>query len=196
MATTAENVAQMAEWMRLNLTAQELAQITATVERTGSLAPEADTIAQFQAGHLSPAALTFFLPWLWQMRPDASRVPTEVWRGMFQCAAYTENRIVQQRPRRTFRAYRGATLQNRDGLSWSLDVEQAKYFARSRQAPGAIAHLWVTNIPPERLFARYTEGFENEVTADVRGLDVYPLEEEHRLPRPRRPIWGFWSARG
>ena len=104
---------------------------------------------------------------------------------MFEHAQYTEDMVVRERPRRTFRAYRGATSENREGLSWSLDVEQAKYFARFRQAPGVQAHVWVTNIPPERMFARFLDGYEKEITADVRGLDIRPLEQEHHLPRPR-----------
>lgn len=135
--------------------------------------------------------LTVFLPWMWRYREGNSTVPTDVWRAMFEHAEYTEDMVVRSRPTKTMRAYRGATEANREGLSWSLDVEQAKYFARDRQAPGVTtARVWVTNIPAERMFARYADGWEQEVTADVRGLDVHPLEEEHLLPRPRS--WWPW----
>lgn len=111
---------------------------------------------------------------------------------MFEHAEYTENMVVAPRPTRTVRAYRGATEANREGLSWSLDPEQARYFARDRQAPGVTtARVWVTNIPAERMFARYTDGWEQEVTADVRGLAIHPLEEEHLLPHPRA-WWQWW----
>ena len=190
MASKAENVAGMASRMRLNLSERELAEITATVTATGSFAPEPETVAQFRAGALTRGMLTFYLPWLWRYRQDDSRVPNDVWRAMFEQVEYTEDMVVRDRPRRTFRAYRGATTENREGLSWSLDVEQAKYFARSRQAPGARARVWVTNIPPERVFARFTDGWEKEVTADVRGLDIRPLEDERLLPRPRN--WPWW----
>lgn len=189
MASTAENVADMASHMRLSLSSQELASITATVERTGSFAPESEAVAQFQAGALSSGVLTFYLPWLWRYRPDQSKVSTDLWRAMFEHAKYTEDMVVRERPRRTVRAYRGATVENREGLSWSLDIEQARYFARSRQAPGAQAQVWVTNIPPERMFARYLNGLEKEITADVRGLEIRPVEEERLLRRPRPWPW-------
>lgn len=190
MASTAENVADMARHMRLNLSERELAMIVATVKETGSFAPEAATVAQFQAGVLTRGMLTFYLPWLWRYREDESHVPADMWRAMFEHAEYTEDMVVRERTRRTFRAYRGATSENRDGLSWSLDVEQAKYFARSRQAPGAQASVWVTNIPPDRIFAQFIDGPEKEITADVHGLDIRPLEDERLLPRPRN--WPWW----
>lgn len=184
-----ENIAGIAHSMRLNLTEHELSEIVATVKGTGSFAPEAEAIAQFQAGTMTPGVVTFYLPRLWRYRPDTSKVPSEVWRAMFEQAEYTEDMVVRERPKRTYRAYRGATFENRDGLSWSHDVEQAKYFARFRQAPGAPARVWVTNIPPERMHARYLDGWEQETTADVRGLDIRPIEEEHLLRRPRHWPW-------
>jgi len=189
MPKTAEYVAAIANRRCLHLSARELAEITAMVMETGSFAPESETVARFKAGALTRGMLTFFVPWLWRDRPDTSPVPNEVWRGMFEQVEYTEDMVVRDRPRRTVRAYRGATAENSDGLAWSLDVEQAKYFARSRQAPGAHAQVWVANIPPQRIFARFIDGWENEVTADARGLDIRPLEDEHLLPRPRNWPW-------
>lgn len=189
MSKTAEYVAALANRRCLYLSVHELAEITSMVVKTGSFAPESETVARFEAGALTPGMLTFFVPWLWRDRQDASPVPNDVWRAMFEHIAYTEDMVVRDRPRRTFRAYRGATAENRDGLSWSLDVEQARYFARSRQAPGARAQIWVTNIPSDRVFARFIDGWENEVTADVRGLDIRPLEDERLLPRPRTWPW-------
>lgn len=171
----------------LNLSARELADVAAIVDKTGNFAPESEVVARFNEGTLTPGVLTFFVPRLWRDRLGDSPVPTDVWRAMFEHAEYTENMVVASRPTKTVRAYRGATEANREGLSWSLDVEQAKYFARDRRAPGVTtARVWVTNIPPERMLARYTDGWEQEVTADVRGLAVRPLEEEHLLPKPAR----------
>lgn len=188
---TPEHVAAMAAHACLNLSAQELADVAAIVDKTGNFAPETEIVARFKSGTLTPGALTFFLPRLWCFRLGDSPVPIHVWRAMFEHAEYTENMMVAPRPTRTVRAYRGATEANREGLSWSLDPEQAKYFARDRQAPGVTtARVWVTNIPAERMFARYTDGWEQEVTADVRGLAVHPLEEEHLLPKPR--AWWHW----
>lgn len=183
------SVADIASHARLNLSESELATVSSVVLSTGNYAPEAEVVALFQEGKLSRGSLTFFLPWLWRYRADSSPVPSHVWRAMFDHAEYTEDCVVRARPRRTFLAYRGATAENREGLSWSLDADQAKYFARARQAPDALARVWVTNIPPSRLFARFS-GIEKEITADVRGLDIRPIEHERALPRPHsRPWW-------
>lgn len=184
MANTASNVQGMAEGMKLNLTAQELETVIAIVSQTGNFAPEAEVVAEFSGGALTPGTLTFFLPWMWRYRKDDSEVPTHIWRAMFQHAYYTEDMKVCPPPKRTVRAYRGATEANREGLSWSLDIDQARYFARSRQAPGDFsARVWVTNIPAERMFARFMSGLEKEITADARELDIRPVEEAHLLPK-------------
>lgn len=190
---TADSVRLMAADMNLTLSPGEAAGVTEIVELTGSHAPEAEVVARFLDGALTPGMLTYFVPWMWASRLDDSPVPTETWRAMFAEVHHTVNKRVVERPRRTVRAYRGATAANREGLSWSLDPGQARYFAASRQAPGATdARVWVANIPAERVFARFLDGWEKEVTADVRGLDIYPVEEERRLPRP---YWWFVRAR-
>lgn len=184
MYDIADTVQEMAADANIVFTPDEAARVTAIVEATGNYAPEAEVVALFQQGALSPNMLAFFLPWMWASRLDASPVPAETWRAMFQATPYTVDKRVTHSRGWSVRAYRGATEANRYGLSWSLDVGQARYFATSRQAPGVRdARVWVTNIPAERVFARFMQGWEKEVTADVRGLPVYPIEEERRLPR-------------
>lgn len=164
MTKTAEHMAKMADRASLTLSERELAEVVSIVEKTGNFAPEFEVVAKFTAGALSPGVLTFFLPrMMWRYRETDSHVSTDVWRAMFQHANYTDDRVVTPRPTKTVRAYRGATQANREGLSWSLDVGQAEHFARSRQAPGVTtACVWVTNIPAERVFARYLEEWEKE----------------------------------
>lgn len=177
---------------RIVHTKSDVEQITSIISRTGNLAPEAELVRLFSCGQLSQASVTYFLPRLWVGREGNSRVPAETWRRMFGVVAYTEDGIVQPRPRRTVRAYRGAIEANREGLAWSLDLHQAEYFARHRQAPGvSTGRVWVTNIPASRVLARVMEGWEKELVADVRGLEVLPIEQEARLPTPR---W-WWRQR-
>lgn len=176
----------MATRSRLVLSEDEIADACRLVNETGSLAPANAVAERFEEGALTTGILTLFLPRMWVNRPGRSTVPNRVWRAMFEHALYTEDTVVQRRPRRAQVAYRGATAGNREGLSWSLDVDQARSFARSQQAPGDYsARVWATRIPGDRVFARFMEGWEKEVTADVRGLDVRPLED---WP-PARPLW-------
>jgi hypothetical protein len=181
------DVRAMAARARLRLSDDEVAGVIRLINETGSLAPESAVAERFASGALTPGMLTFFLPRMWQYRDGYSATPLEVWRAMFERVQYTQDRIVQRRPHGTRLAYRGATEANREGLSWSLDVEQARYFARYRQAPRDLsARVWVTRIPSDRVFARFMEGWEKELTADVRGLHIVPLEE---WPSARVPLW-------
>jgi hypothetical protein len=174
----AENdVREMAARAHLVLSDDEFAGVVRLVNETGNLAPELAVVERFKSGSLSRGMLTFFLPRMWRFRLGHSPVPVEVWRAMFEFAEYTEDMVVQRPRRGTWIAYRGATEANREGLSWTLDVEQARYFARDRQAPGDYsATVWVARIPSNRVYARYMDGFEKELTADVRGLNVRSLE--------------------
>ncbi|MBF4608935.1 hypothetical protein [Curtobacterium sp. VKM Ac-1393] len=172
------DVRAMAERAQLTLSDDEFAGIVRLVNETGNLAPEPAVVERFESGALTPGMLTFFLPRMWRYRLGDSPVPGEVWRAMFEFAEYTEDMVVQRRRRGTWVAFRGATQANREGLSWSLEVEQARYFARDRQAPGdRSASVWVARIPSDRVYARYMGGIEKELVADVRGLDVRSLEE-------------------
>lgn len=186
----AENdVRAMAARAHLVLSDDEFAGIVRLVNETGDLAPESAVAERFSSGSLTPGMLTFFLPRMWRYRLGDSPVPIEVWRGMFEFAEYTEDMVVDKRRRGTQVAYRGATEANREGLSWSLDLDQARYFARGRQAPGDLsATVWVARIPSDRVYARYPDGIEKELVADVRGLDVYSLDEwrSHSAPPWRR----------
>ncbi|WIE57157.1 hypothetical protein DEI96_013495 [Curtobacterium sp. MCLR17_031] len=186
----AENdVRAMAARAQLVLSDDEFAGIVRLVNETGDLAPEPAVVERFNSGSLTPGMLTFFLPRMWRYRLGDAPVPIEVWRAMFEFAEYTEDMVVQRRRRGTRVAFRGATDANREGLSWSLDVEQARYFARDRQAPrDRSATVWVARIPSDRVYARYMDGFEKEIVADVRGLDVRSLEEwrSDGVPRWRR----------
>ncbi|MCY1692825.1 hypothetical protein [Curtobacterium sp. SL109] len=149
----AENdVRAMAARAQLVLSDDEVAGIVRLVNETGNLVPESAVVERFNSGSLTPGMLTFFLPRMWRYRLGDSPVPVEVWRAMFEFAEYTEDMVIQRRRRETRVAYRGSTEANREGLSWSLDLEQAWYFARFRQAPGDFsATVWVARIPSDRV---------------------------------------------
>jgi len=178
-----ETVEKIAQHLCLDLSDREIRLVLEIVNRTGDYAPRDEIINLFQGDELPPAVLTFFLPQIWNLKQDGCTVPNDVWHSMFQQCLFTTDRKVARKPRRIVRAYRGATAENRDGLAWSLDVEQARDFARSRQAPGSRAQVWATNIPPNRVYAHFMEGWEQEITADVRGLTIVPIEKESSLPQ-------------
>lgn len=186
--------ADIEDWVirnRIVHTDMDIDEIEGIIKRTGNLAPISELVRLFSRGEISRAALTLFLPRAWVGREANSQVPVETWRAMFEHIAYTEDGVVLPRPRQTVRAYRGATEANREGLSWSLDPRQAEYFARERQAPrDRTGRVWVVNIPADRVFARVLEGMEKEIVADVRDLDILPVDLEAQLPTLR-----WWSRR-
>lgn len=188
MRTEVEAV-EIATQNRISLSTADMSLIVDLVNSTDHWGPVDEVADLFERGVLSPEALTFFLPSMWENRPGQSTVPNETWRAMFEHALYTEQRKVKPRPRwGVVRAYRGAIEANREGLSWSLVLRQAEVFASDKQDPfGPRASVWVANIPVSRFYARYfdvlyAKGLEQEVVADVRGLDVYPIEDVDQLP--------------
>lgn len=72
--------------------------------------------------------------------------------------------------------FRGATEDNREGISWTLCLRQARYFAERRQAREvADATVWQCHVPANRLLAHFN-GVEHEYVADVRGLRIREAE--------------------
>lgn len=179
----------MVNWVGADFDQRDFNMVKSIINRTGSWAPLDEVVRLFRRDELSSAALTFFVPWIWSMQSEDCDVPNEVWHGMFQRCAYTVDKRVAKLPRRTVRVYRGATAENRDGLSWSFDVGQAAFFAKKKQVRGAPGEVWAANVPADYFYARYTEGWEQELTADVRELQVVPLANEADLPRVFRWPW-------
>lgn len=131
--------------------------------------------------------MSYWIPECWRYRRDTSSLDLDIWREMFRACAYTHDFKVSRLPRRPLTVFRGATESNKYGISWTLDIEQARYFATSRQDPFSTekAQIWVCTVPPERMFARIEKmSMENELVADVKDLDVRPAEPlrwQHRL---------------
>lgn len=127
-------------------------------------------------GDVSRELMTALLPSLWRYRQDKNTLPIDAWRTMFKHAYFTSAYRKTRRPRfRTITIYRGATEANREGISWSLDRGQARYFAQSRQDPNSRepTYVWTCQLPPGRQLANIGNmSFEAEIVADVRGLNI------------------------
>ena len=161
---------ELASSRGISLTATE-AKVAAELDRFGA---EGELANAFAAGALSRDLLTHLVPEAWRYRTDNSTVPDEVFREMFLAARFTQDFEVAPRPRRAVLAFRGASPRGREGIAWTLDLDQAQYFARARH--GQTATIWVCRIPADRILARYVRmSSENEVTADVRGLEITEL---------------------
>lgn len=61
-AETVKDVATMADRRNLSLTDHEVREVAAIVDQTGDFAPEAEVVARFADGALTPRMLTFSPP--------------------------------------------------------------------------------------------------------------------------------------
>jgi hypothetical protein len=153
-----------------------------------------------QDGRLTGDLATYLVPSVWRFRRDECDVPVDMWLRLFEATRYTSDFSVSRRPRFPLRLYRGATAANKKGLSWTTKLDQAIYFARSRQAPGAVAHIWIATVPARQLLA-YLGGWEHEYVVDPRELTVRQFDpasaqgrREARLPATRLLLTGRSTA--
>jgi hypothetical protein len=131
----------------------------------------------FKEGALDRDTLSYSLPDVWRYKLDNCSLPTELWREMFRASDFTVDGRRARRPRRRVRLFRGATGENRAGLSWTRSLVQANYFATYRQDPdGPLGQVWATVAPPQYLLARLPKKGEGEYVVDARGLTIRPVD--------------------
>lgn len=156
------------------------------------------SLAQLHADHrTSPELLAKFLHEAWRWRQDSQGLDLQLALSMFlelfDRHGFTMEGQPAPKPRGALTLYRGATSENRCGISWTLKPSIADYFAAYRQAPGAIGRVWTAHIPAARLLAFFPD--ENEFIADLRGMEdlVRPAPDTagpHLLAR-----WSTWRLR-
>lgn len=131
----------------MELTADQL--VVAAVFDSGEHAQDPAALAgAFAAGQIDPVVLSVVLPWVWRYKLDACTLPVGAWREMFAAVPYAVNGRATDRPRWARRLYRGATEDNREGLSWTAHLDVAGYFAAHRQAPHAMGRVWTAVVVP------------------------------------------------
>ena len=70
--------------------------------------------------------------------------------------------------------YRGSLTSTKRGLSWTLDLERAQWFAArgDMSGKGRQMSVWRCEVPRDRTLAHFGNRSEAEVVADVRGLRI------------------------
>jgi hypothetical protein len=138
----------------------------------------------FEQGELDRETLCAALPGVWRNKLDDCRIPIELWREMFRAADFTTDGRRTRRPGWPVRLFRGATVENRAGLSWTTSLVQANYFAKYRQDPwGAPGQVWTTVAPPQYMLARYPKEGEGEYVVDACSLTLRPVDLSAPLTR-------------
>lgn len=159
-----------------------------------------DTLAWLQReGRVDVPLLRAALPQAWRFRQDHTEVTREQSLGLFRDLhaglGFTIMGQPSLRPRGTLTLYRGATQENRCGLSWSVEPSEARYFAHARQAPGARASVWTVRVPAARCLMAVPH--EKELIVDLDGLEhlVHPASPEARTDRWTRAQFAWLTRR-
>ncbi len=126
------------------------------------------------AGQLSLAGLRLVLVEAWTI-PEwpASHLTARVWVSIFREAGFVSDPPDLRPPSEPLTVYRGATFGRRRGMSWTLDLDRARWFAsRSSLLTGRpVGMVFRSSIPPESVLAIMTGGRrEAEVVVDPVGL--------------------------
>lgn len=145
-----------------------------------------ETLVEFyRDGRADTALISDVLPDAWRGRQDDTRVDRataiELFRAAHADIGFSIRGKACPRPRGSLTLFRGATPENRHGLSWSANPATARYFADHRQAPHARAELWTARVPATRCLMFFPD--EDEFIVDLEGLEHLV----HQAPGSNRP---------
>jgi hypothetical protein len=84
--------------------------------------------------------------------PESKYDPRTIWVDLFGEAGYTHDGKRAPRPSEPVTVYRGCSHDRRFGMSWSTDVDRARWFADRDLGKGK-GHVYVVTAPPESLLA-------------------------------------------
>jgi hypothetical protein len=130
-------------------------------------------VALRQGGRADPRLLLEALPAAWRYRQDHTAIARdsvlELFRAVYEASGFSSWGEALPRPRGTLTLFRGATAENRHGLSWSTMPATARYFADHRQDPRARGELWQVRVPADRCLMFFPD--EDEFVVDLDGLE-------------------------
>ncbi|WP_370499757.1 hypothetical protein NWT09_22095 [Mycolicibacterium sp. jd] len=115
----------------------------------------------------------------------AQLLDADDWVMLFEEAGYTEDGKRARRPRKSVTVYRGCSADRRFGMSWTTDLERARWFA-DRDLGQGIGGVYQAEIAPGFLLAYIHEDHrqEAEYVIDPTALN----DETVKLVRPARPF--------
>jgi hypothetical protein len=90
---------------------------------------------------------------VWTMAEfPAHNLDPDSWVELFGEAGYTHDGEPAPRPSKPVTAYRGCSDDRRFGMSWSIDLDRARWFADRDLGKGK-GHVYVLSAPPESMLA-------------------------------------------
>ena len=142
------------------------------------------------SGELTATMLTELLAWVWPMAefPEA-HLGRRAWLMLFEAAGFVSDTLGVARPECPLEIYRGSTWGRRRGMSWTKDLEKARWFARrtslyGHNAPTPSGVVIGATIPAASVLAMFMERNEFEVVvssarlSSVRRLEVVPWVDD------------------
>lgn len=124
---------------------------------------------------------------VWSMAEfPVNLLPDEMWVGLFEEAGYTHDGQPAPRPTDAVTVYRGALFERRRGMSWTTDMDRARWFAE-RDLGGGRGMIWAYLAPPEALLAFIHDSSRGEAehvvnTAFMSGGDVAHVHAGSKPP--------------
>jgi hypothetical protein len=88
----------------------------------------------------------------------------EWWEQLFWWVGYTIDGYKSDPPSQPLKLFRGACRQFRDGMSWTDQIETARWFAdrTTRLHPGSPGAVWTSTFRPDQLLAYVNESSRGE----------------------------------
>lgn len=137
-------------------------------------------------GRADTALINEVLPRAWRYRQDDTclgrSTALELFRAVHTASGFSVWGEPFPRPRGSLTLFRGATAENRHGVSWSSDPATAQYFADHRQHPQATAELWRVRVPSERCLMFFPA--EDSSSSTSTGSSIWSARH-HSRPGPR-----------
>lgn len=159
----------------------------------------ADLETAVREGTISRPAAAYMAVKQWLNKPDHVSVDYRLWASMFRDAGFTESQCRAAAPTKPALLFRGATPERVRGLAWTVDLEQARYFATQRQLDPAAASVWMAWVPPELMLAKYGhpqhrgDWGESEVVVDAEHLTGIVELSDSRVERLMPVHGGLFS---
>jgi hypothetical protein len=127
--------------------------------------------AEWSAGRIAIEALRSALPYAWQRhhRPETA-IGATAWVRMFRAAGYVCEPYTLSLPTATLRAYRGAPGRTSRGMAWTTDVLTAHQHCSRWGHFGVTAVVFVTEVQPGAVLARFSKEFEVVVDPTCLGV--------------------------
>src|SRR6266851_4461812 len=125
---------------------------------------------EWRAGRCSPERLRNLLAAWWDDTEFPSNFGVHEIVRMFRGAGFVSDDPELTAPTEIMEVYRGAEPRRRRGLSWTRDLERAKWFAQRWNILGRPGQVYAAGVSTRNVLGMFTQRGESEVVVSPTGL--------------------------